>query len=219
MKKILNFSKFNEAIIIPHDEIDTTSFINDVKDVDTKFISYEDINKITNKYGFDIVDYKTFYNELPSDEARKEAPGQGEMVFALLNPINKKPRLVINIGHTINTTHLISISNEISNILRHEFIHSKQDSKRTMEYKLPNPNDKQSYYSNKDEVMAFSYSIAQELYDNNKTSKQLSPTKLIKFLHKVPLYVDIRNSINRDALKRYHKYIYQYLEQMVSKIS
>jgi hypothetical protein len=45
------------------------------------FISYEDINKIANKYGFDIVDYKTFYNELPSDEARKEAPSQGEMVL------------------------------------------------------------------------------------------------------------------------------------------
>jgi hypothetical protein len=33
------------------------------------------------------------------------------MVFALLNPINKKPWLVINIGHT-NTKHLISISND-----------------------------------------------------------------------------------------------------------
>jgi hypothetical protein len=218
MKKILNFSKFNEAIIIPHDEIDTTSFLNEVKDADTKFISYDDINKIANKYGFDIVDYKTFYNELPSEEARKEAPSQGSMLFALLNPVNKKPRLVINIGSTVNTQHLISISDEISNILHHEFIHSKQDSKRTIEYTLPNPNDKQSYYSNKDEIMAFSYSIAQELYDNNKTRKQLSPSELIKDLHTIPLYMDISKSVNHDILKRYHKYIYQYLEQLIPQI-
>jgi hypothetical protein len=61
-----------------------------VKDVDTKFISYEDINKIANKYLILLI-IKHFINELPSDEARKEAPSQGEMVFALLNPINKKP--------------------------------------------------------------------------------------------------------------------------------
>jgi hypothetical protein len=71
---------------------------------------------------------KHFINELPSDEEKKHKPG--EMVFALLNPINKKPSISHQYrSHTINTKHLISISNEISNILRHEFIHSKQDSK------------------------------------------------------------------------------------------
>jgi hypothetical protein len=96
-----------------------------MKDVGYQIYIYEDINKIANKYGFDIVDYKTFYNELPSDYKESSYTQAKEKWSALLNPINKKPRLVINIG-TINTKHLNIYQQRDVVIYYVTFIHSKR---------------------------------------------------------------------------------------------
>jgi hypothetical protein len=88
-------------------------------------------------------------------------------------------------------------------------VHVGQWSRRRVHQAGPNPMDRAAYFSNKDEIMAFSQSIADQLIAMGART----PQEAIKQLSSLRLYLDIKRNVDSRTLKRYHKYIYLYLEE------
>lgn len=101
-------------------------------------------------------------------------------------------------------------------MLKHENIHIQQYGKKKVpeagEF-MGNISNKKEYFSNKDEVMAFSQSISDMIMDQNPKDINDAIRKL-KFN---PLYKDIQKSVDIEILQRYKKYIYLYLEKEFEK--
>lgn len=198
---------FNENVIIP-ENID----LSNVRDV-------RSLKEVGKKFGFDVVNYDEFYNSL-STEDRKTCPPKHNMqhpIFALFHPTNKKPMIVIN-----NPVGFLPPIEIVEDIIGHEFIHKGQVSKQKIEYKLPNPNDVKLYFSDKNEIMAFSFSIAKDLVRNYQ---DIEPNELMKKLNDrskkmtsfYQTYQAIKSNVNEDTFKRYNKYIYMYICEFLKK--
>lgn len=95
----------------------------------------------------------------------------------------------------------------VNDIMGHEMIHKSQSEKKKIEYSLPSPNDKKKYFSDKDEVMAFAWSIANEI---SKGSNSVQDS--LKKLRHNQIWRDIRLNCDTKIQNRYKKYIYMYLE-------
>jgi hypothetical protein len=114
-------------------------------------------------------------------------------------------------------------------IIGHERVHQGQNSRRNIEFTLVNPTNRKKYFSNKDEIMAFSWTIANGLFKNNnsiqnaikeldseiitKPIETLSSTRIRTPEYKM-IWNDIKRNCDEKTLKRYRKYIYMYLEKM-----
>lgn len=166
-------------------------------------ISLEEAAEVGSKCGVEVVDYDAFYRELPESD-KKTAPPRNIPAFALRNPVTGVPRVVLNVPIDER------LLDHIYHMLKHETIHIKQASKRTYNKGLPDPNNQKDYFSDTDEIMAFSQSITDELIN------QVGCTGIrnaISKLHRSRLYSDIKKSVSKDVLNKYHKYIYLYLEK------
>lgn len=208
MKNIKSFKLF-EAVIIPK-ELKSSSDISSIS-------SYDELVQYSNDNEFDVVKYAEFYKSL-SDIDKKNAPPKGFPFFALFHPIRKKPMFVIS---NINIPRVFpNFKNIVDDIIGHERIHSEQNKRKgSIKYILPEPNDRRLYFSNKEEIMAFSYSIAKELMRFGKESdweENFSKT-LRKRLGWSNLYADIKRYVNSKVLNRYNKYIYLYVEKILEK--
>jgi hypothetical protein len=207
MKNIKSFKLF-EAIILPK-ELKSNSDISSIS-------SYDELVQYSNDNEFDVVKYAEFYKSL-SDSDKKNAPPKGLPFFALFHPIRKKPMFVIS---NINVPKVFpNFKTIVDDIIGHERIHSEQSKRKgSIEYILPKPNDRKLYFSNKEEIMAFSYSIAKELIKFGKDSdwEDFNNT-LKKRLRWSNLYADIKNYVDIEILNRYRKYIYLYVKELVGQ--
>jgi hypothetical protein len=150
MKHIKRFIKF-ESVIVP-DQIDSYANIRD----------YEDLKDYGDSHDFDVVEYDEFLRSLPNEDKTTAPPRHGNPFFALFHPINKKPMFVICDKMFIRM--VPNFKEIVDDVISHERIHGEQSSRRGgLTFKLPNPREKKSYFSNKDEIMAFSWTIAQAL--------------------------------------------------------
>jgi hypothetical protein len=197
---------FKEAVIIP-DKME--------HGVITTFSSLKQYGE---QNGFDVVDYNEFYQSLP-DEDKKTAPPRHEApFFALFHTVRKKPMFVLS---DVNALRFIPNFKEIvDDIIGHERVHAGQVSRRKGgEYVLPNPNIEKDYFSNKEEIMAFSWSMANQIA---KMSKNFDES-LLKFKSGRfgPMMTQLWNKINKvcseEVVNRYRKMIYQYLDKMFKK--
>jgi len=211
-----SFRKSNEAIVdYRSDNIE--AFYNELSDLleernnvsrqsgyGRSEVSFNQVVEIGRTHGVDVVNYDTFYRELPESD-KKTAPPNGVPCFALVNPVNDLPRVVINTP-SINKRML----DHVYHMLKHENIHVGQIARKKVRHNsMVNPNDRKSYFSNKDEVMAFSQSIVDMLMDQKPKTKEEAISKL----RYNQLYNDIKRNVDSDILNRYHKYIYLYLEK------
>lgn len=204
MKHLTNFNLF-EAIIVPK-ELESNGTIS----------SYDDLLDYANKNDFDLVKYTEFYNSL-SDIDRKTAPPKQTPFFALFHPIRKKPMFVI--AHINIPKMFPNFKNIVDGIIGHERIHAGQAGRKNAEYILPNPLDRKIYFSNKEEIMAFSYTIAKEIISNNDFHKsygrgedltKVLPSKL-KYSN---TYAAVKKYVDQKTLNRYKKYIYLYVQKL-----
>ena len=205
MKYLIGYNLF-ESVIIPDME-PIISVGNDLSDFlqKNRRISIKDANIIGNKYNIEFVDYDAFFNEL-SEEDKKTAPPKGDRrmpFFALINPITENPRIVCQ-----KPIEMMDI-NHIEDILYHEFVHVGQHNKRKIKFPLPDPTKTKEYFSNKDEIMAFSKSIVDMLINHQRINSIKDGIKELKYN---PLYGEIKRTVDKKILDRYHKYIYQYLK-------
>lgn len=192
--------KFNESIIIP-------SKIESKMNIE----SFDDLVEYGNKNNFDVVKYDEFYNSL-DDIDKKTAPSSlGIPFFALFHPIRKKAMFVICDENCIKF--ITNFKDIVDDIIGHEEIHSTQNSKRGgLTFSLPNPNIKKLYFSNKDEIMAFSWTIANDLSKKYKTIENA-----ILNIGKLPIWKDILRYCDTAIINRYKKYIYMYLDKIIKK--
>jgi hypothetical protein len=209
MKHIKGFGLF-EAVIMP-------SKIED----DAPVNSFESAVEFGRRNGFEVVDYDEFYNSLGEADKRTAPPRRGTPFFALFHPIRKIPMFVLA---DPNATRIIPNFKEIMlDIIGHEMVHSEQLRRRGgIEFALPDPLDKKAYFSNKEEIMAFSFTIANDL-----AKTQSNPEEAMKELDRVtpfsprgPQYKMVWDSIRRNCdektIRKYRKYIYMYLTKMLN---
>ncbi len=220
--------RFDEAIVdYNNPEID--ALMDEIKNSNKRVFSIIELSDMAEPHNIEIVNYDTFYNELPERD-KKTAPPKNAQFFALVNPVTKKPRVVFNMGPMVPKDFFIQVP--IGDILKHEQIHIGQYSRRPMDTPLPEPKDQKEYFSNKDEVMAFAFSLAKEIiseYPDIKTPnegivKLTTPEVVNKNIRsfgppkeKFRLYNNIKKNVDRKTLNRYNKYIYLYLEDLLKK--
>lgn len=203
MKYIKKF-KIYEGIIIPNQSSD-----------DSIVSSFESLVEYGKNNDFDVVEYDEFFDSLSESDKRTAPPRYGTPFFALFNPIRKRPMFVICDKNIINI--IPDFKSAVDDIIGHEKIHGEQTKRRSgIDFNLPNPSIKKEYFSNKEEIMAFSYSIARSLfkkYDNIKDCFYGLKNDTYRDLHYM-LWKDIKRVCDDKVIKRYEKYIYMYLEQM-----
>jgi hypothetical protein len=219
MKHLKNFKHF-EAVIIP-----------DKLNINNKLHTFDDIKKLGEENDFDVVNYQEFIESLPENE-KDGAPSKDPRApfFALFHPDRKKPMFVISDENSIR---FLPYDEILKDIIGHERIHKQQVSRSKIEYKLPDPKNKEKYFSDKNEIMAFSYTIANIInknINNFKEAKMLlkylsedNRNEIFKMIRKfdyndsnliINLYKDIKLYTDEIVFKRYNKYIYQYLDEM-----
>jgi hypothetical protein len=206
MKHIKNFNIF-EAVIIP-DKIEDDAPVN----------SFESAVEFGQRNDFDVVNYDEFYSTL-SEENKKTAPPRHAPFFALFNPVRRKAMFVLS---NPNVTKRIPNFKEVMlDIIGHERVHAEQSRRKgKIDYALPNPLDRKSYFSNKEEVMAFSFTIANGLSKTNKTIEESMKDldEIFASIYRLPehkeIWKSIKNNCDEKTIKRYRKYIYMYLEKI-----
>lgn len=206
-----NWNRINEEVIDWKDHEGLQEFYDDASELlelyreraNVKYLELNDLKAIGDHNGIEIVTYDEFLDELP-EEAKHTAPPRKAGLFALVNPETQRPRVVISIPK-IDKRAL----DHIFHMLKHESIHIEQFKRRgDIETPMNDPHDQEKYFSNKDEVMAFSHSIADMLISSGKYD---NIEDAIGDLDTLRLYNTIKKNVSDKILKRYHKYIYAYL--------
>lgn len=204
MKHLKSFSLF-EAVIIP-------SKANDNREIS----NYKELVEYGKDNGFDVVVYEDFYKSLNEGD-KKTAPPKGVPFFALFHPENKRPMFVVNNEGVVRR----GIKVIVDDIIGHEKVHGEQNSRRNgLTFNLPNPLKRKEYFSDKDEIMAFSWSIANGLArynDNIEEAFDDLSRGYSKEHHN--LWSAIKGSCDAKVIKRYEKYIYMYLDKILGKKS
>lgn len=210
MKHLKHFKTF-EAVIMPSDTEDN-SVVN----------SFDSAVEFGQRNDFDVVDYETFYNSLGDEDKKTAPPKVGVPFFALFHPINNRPMFVISDSNILNF--IPNFREVMVDIIGHEKVHAEQSKRRGgLVFKLPNPMDRKAYFSNKEEIMAFSYTIANGLCKYNTDIKSAMNDLLsnTQSQGRPPEYKIIWNDINKycdgKVIKRYTKYIYMYLDKIFNK--
>jgi hypothetical protein len=216
MRYIKDFRMF-EAVIMPT-VLNNNSVVN----------SFQTLIEYGQQNEFDVVNYDEFYNSLPEDDKKTAPPRHGIPFFALFHPVNKRPMFVLV---DPNAARFIPNFKEIvDDIIGHEKIHGEQTRRKgDVEYSLPSPTDKKAYFSNKEEIMAFSWTIANGLSKRHRDIKSAMNSLDEEFVihrgmgmrpeeHKM-IWNDIKRYCDEKTIKRYRKYIYLYLENIFNEKS
>lgn len=204
-------SKLSEAIV-DWETDNIKSFYDEAKSsLIGGSISFTKLKEIGDKNDIDVVDYDTFYKNLPDDKMREGAPIKDRVpFFGLCNPVTHKASLVLQVPKLD--------SRELDfayHMLKHENVHVGQKSrkidKKSGEY-LGDISNTKAYFSNKDEIMAFAQSVSDMIMDRNPKSLE----QAIKLIDRNPLWIPIQ-TVDEKTKKRYKKYIYLYLEREFEK--
>jgi hypothetical protein len=200
MKHLKNFKLFEAVIMPPKSENNLA------------IRSYEDAVEYSQQ-DFDVVQYDEFFDSLSEVDKRHAPPKHGTPFFALFHPERKRAMFVVC---DTNVFRFMPMKEIIDDIIGHEMIHAEQSRRKDIDYSLPNPTDRKAYFSNKEEIMAFSFTIANEI---KKTSRSFEDAKTNFKNNRIggqggSIWGNIKRVCDEDVIKRYRKYIYMYLEKM-----
>jgi len=181
---------------------------------DFQINSFEDLVEYGNQNEFDVVDYDNFYSSLTEADKRNAPPKFGVPFFALFHPENKKPMFVLADRNAVRR--IPNFKTIVDDIIGHELVHAEQSKRKgDIEYSLPSPTDRKNYFSNKEEIMAFSWTIANEISKGSDFNTAIEKFRNSTFKGQAKmLWSDIRRVCDEDVVKRYRKYIYMYLDEM-----
>ncbi len=200
--------KFNEALIHPP-KLENDFIIN----------SFDDLVEYGIQNDFDVFEYNEFFDSLGENDKKTAPPNRGIPFFALFHPDRKKAMFVICDKMVIKM--IPNFKSIVNDIIGHELIHKEQTNRRgNIEFNLPNPTNRKEYFSNKEEIMAFSWSIANELSRESGDLKDaISKLDKSDTISRMPsqwkqLWRDINRFCDSVIIKRYRKYIYMYLSEM-----
>ena len=231
MKYLVGYNVFVNESIIEWESHNIKDFYKEVydiisKDFDSKnkkatgVISINDLVSVGQKNNIEIVNYNQFYNDL-EDTLKAGAPPKNQPFFATVNEKTKKIRIVLNNEYFENNPWRIldtGFLDKIYHMMKHENVHLGQLS-RTAPRKLggDDVSDMGKYFSNKDEIMAFSQSIADDVMGMNPKDMEDALKKL--YYYSRP-WQDIKRTVkDHQLINRYKKYIYLYLKEEFKKQS
>lgn len=209
MKYIQNFSIF-EKVIVPE-------IIEDKSPIK----SFRDLVEYGERNGFEVLDYDEFYNNLKEEDKKTAPPRHGAPFFAYFDPDLNKPTFVYVDRRNPMIEFMPDFKDILNDIISHEMIHAGQLSKMKdgVNYTLPDPKVMSDYFSNKEEIMAFSWNLANSL--KSKANNFKSANELLKserFPGQISqLWRDIKRNVSDKILNRYRKYIYLYLVELYKK--
>lgn len=155
----------------------------------------------------------------PPGARGQQGPPQAPF-FALFHPQNERPMFVLN---DPNFWRIPIFKDILRDIIGHEMVHKVQSDKNEIGYVLPNPNDTNGYLSDKNEVMAFSWTIANEIRNLAWVDTFEEAIKVFQKLRKdglsspVGALVKDVYRLDEKTIKRYHKYIYMYLRNFYNQ--
>ena len=201
MKHLKNFKLFEAVIMPPKSENNLA------------IRSYEDAVEYSQQ-DFDVVQYDEFFDSLSEVDKRHAPPKHGTPFFALFHPERKRAMFVVC---DTNVFRFMPMKEIIDDIIGHEMVHAEQSRRKgDIDYSLPNPTDRKAYFSNKEEIMAFSFTIANEI---KKSSRSFEDAKTNFKNNRIggqggSIWGNIKRVCDEDVIKRYRKYIYMYLEKM-----
>lgn len=208
MKHLYKFSSF----LIKEDIIDFKSenienFYNTLKkelESGRRFVELDEVVRVGSENDIEIVTYEQFCLDLDEGHPKPPRPPHG-MPFATINIKTKKIRVVLD--RSVDRRLL----EYIYHMIKHENIHLGQIARKhpILKGDMGDPTDRKKYFSDKEEVMAFSQSVSDMIISENPSSLEES----IRMLRRNPLYQDIKSHVDNDTLKRYNKYIYLYLQK------
>lgn len=205
--------KFNEAIVDWKSDNIENFYKEALKSLDSGKISKETLKEIGEKNDIEVVDYNTFLKELPSEKMKSDAPPKKTPLFALVNPKTHKIRVVIN--YEIATKRSLDY---LYHMIKHENVHVGQMSRKKDKSKgefMGDIKDTKAYFSNKDEIMAFSHSLVDLAINNPLFGKASSVKSGFEIVQNEMLWKHIKSSVDEKTLKRYKKYIYLYLKKEI----
>jgi hypothetical protein len=209
MKYLKNFKTY-EAIIVP-EIIEDKSPIN----------SFDDLVRYGEKNGFDVVDYDGFYISLNEQDKKTAPPRHDAPFFAYFNSETNKPTFVYVDRRNPMIEFMPDFKDILNGIISHEMVHGGQISrmKDGINYKLPDPKVMSDYFSNKEEIMAFSWNLANSLKSRTNDFKRANELlKLEQFpMPILKMWKDIKTNVSDKVLNRYRKYIYLYLVELYKK--
>jgi hypothetical protein len=201
MKRLKSFDSFiNEKAIMPSD---FKGMLDEMRDLVTfRPLTIEQVNPITVPYGVHFVSYDTFYNDLP-EHLKSTAPPRGTPIFGHIDA-NNRIKIVVSIPF-IGIRELPFLNH----MIQHESVHVGQWGRRAgnVEWTLPDAKDRKSYFSNKDEIMAFSQSVV-EMMITTQNIRSLNDVQ--SALNTNRLWSDIKKHVDPEVQNRYLKYIYEY---------
>jgi len=205
MKYLKPYNLF-EAIIIPQ-KVESDLLIS----------SFEDLVEYGIQNEFDVVEYDEFYNSLSEADKKGAPPRRGAPFFALFHPERKKAMFVI--CDRIVISRIPNFKVIVDDIIGHEKIHHEQSIRKgAVEYSLPSPTDRKSYFSNKEEIMAFSWTIANDLSKtNNDIKSAFDDLDTFGRTQAKQIWSDIKRVCDEYVIRRYQKYIYMYLEDIFNQ--
>jgi hypothetical protein len=205
----MKYLKKFEAVIIPS-KIESNKQIR----------SMDDMLDYGHENGFDVVGYDEFYKSLSEGNQKTAPPRYGIPFFALYHPTRKKPMFVI--CDQMVMRRIPNFKEVVDDIIGHEKVHKEQNDKRGgLTFSLPDPMKRKEYLSDKDEVMAFSWTIANGLSKTNRDIKKaMNELESNHFGGMPPEHIrvwnDIKRSCDEKTIRRYRKYIYMYLDKMLN---
>lgn len=200
-----HLKRFNEAVLMP-DKIEDNVTID----------SFESAVEFGNRNNFDVVGYDEFYNSL-NDVDKKTAPPRNTPFFALFSPARKKPMFVLVAKDVFK--YMYNFKEIMLDIIGHERVHQQQSLRKgDIQYALPSPLNKKEYFSNKEEIMAFSWTIANDLSKvTNNVDSAIKKLKSGLNSQGGCIWTDIKKYCDEKTINRYKKYIYLYLDKIFNK--
>lgn len=207
MKHLQIFERFtvNEAVIVP-DPLENRGF--------PPMLNYDDLLRYAQVNNFDVVNFRDFYSSL-NERDKRTAPPENSPVpfFALYHESNARPMFVVKDPRFFRVPLFV-----IDDIISHEFVHHGQVMRKSTPYVLPDPINRKEYFTNYEEVMAFSYTIAIDLFRTStsfqEAVKNFSTGRLPQRTNCIGLWNDIKRLVDTKTLNKYKKYIYSYLENL-----
>lgn len=216
MRKLLSFEKFNEGVIRPTFTVDVKSIIEP-----NKAYNIEELDKLFNKEGslntrFMLID--EFKSHLTT---KKELDGVPD------RPITPNLRFGVYLA-TIDaivvcvTKNIVNFNKQeidlVEEILRHESVHREQSEKSkgtALAYSLERgPKDPKAYFSHYTELMAYARSYVDQCKANGQSKDDILKSLRAGLFGSRSWIPDAftRSKVGEDEMKRFKKYVYQYLE-------
>lgn len=214
MRKIKKYNQYiSEKVLI---EKNYDEMVSEIRAIGEDTITLGELKTIGDKYEVDFYDYTEFKNSIDEEDNKTAPPPGMTPFFGFFNKHKNRVSMVvdqINRGGIVSKELLLDFPPHpglFIEMLEHESVHVHQfDRNKSGIYNLPDPGKMKGYFSDKNEIMAFSQSLAKYALKHDATKETI-----LDVLSRHKLWQDIqRAGLDQKVMQKYMKYVYMYFDQ------